>query len=491
MKDWKREVFFWTLVVLFLITAPVIILNAKGYRFDTNRGVFVHSGTITFKSNPQTVDIKINNEPFEARRLNIINNSYSLSGLIPGEYNFEISAHDFRPWSKNVKVHSGVASEFWNILLVRNNYEKTDFNTVGIEKFFISPKNNLLAYITTKENDLLVKVLNLENNEIEKELDFLEWQFLEEQKKENIEWSPNNAFLSIPVKRKIQLDEYEYNYFIYDFKAENKINLAEISSKKNIHDARWDPKENNHLFFMDGSDLFRINIKNPQEIVRISSDVSSYNLSETYIYYANDSSLIFKKSLTGEDAPIQITSSFPQSQNSKIATIVAYDDLRIALILENKDFYLRNSGERGDYFRKLGENIEESHFSSDGKKILFWSSNEIYVYFLRDQLSQPVRQENEIQNITRYSEPIKNVQWFSDYEHIIFNSGKFIKIIEIDPRDQLNCMDLVNTQNQNPFVIYNNLLEKLYFIDNKNDTSSLYSINFPEKNIIFGVEVNN
>ena len=52
-------------------------------------------------------------------------------------------------------------------------------------------------------------------------------------------------------------------------------------------------------------------------------------------------------------------------------------------------------------------------------------------------------------------------------------------------------MDLVNTQNQNPFVIYNNLLEKLYFIDNKNDTSSLYSINFPEKNIIFGVEVNN
>ena len=259
MKDWKREVFFWTLVVLFLITAPVIILNAKGYRFDTNRGVFVHSGTITFKSNPQTVDIKINKEPFEARRLNIINNSYSLSGLIPGEYNLEISAHDFRPWSKNVRVHSGVASEFWNILLVRNNYEKTDFDTAGIEKFFISPKNNLLAYTATKENNLLVKILNLENNEIEKELDFPEWQFLEEQKKENIEWSPNNAFLSIPVKRKIQseisnkeilLDEYEYNYFIYDFKAENKINLAEISDKKNIRHVRWDPKENNHLFHL-------------------------------------------------------------------------------------------------------------------------------------------------------------------------------------------------------------------------------------------------
>ena len=96
-----------------------------------------------------------------------------------------------------------------------------------------------------------------------------------------------------------------------------------------------------------------------------------------------------------------------------------------------------------------------------------------------------MRQENEMYNVTRYSEPIKNVQWFKDYEHIIFNSGRWIKIIEIDIRDKANSMDLSNTENKNPFVIYNDSLEKLFFIDKEN----LYSINFPEKNTFFGVEI--
>ena len=70
--------------------------------------------------------------------------------------------------------------------------------------------------------------------------------------------------------------------------------------------------------------------------------------------------------------------------------VVVYDDLRIALILENKDFYIFNKGDYGDYFRKLADDIEEAHFSDDGKRILFWSNNEISVYFLREQLSQPI-----------------------------------------------------------------------------------------------------
>jgi hypothetical protein len=50
-------------------------------------------------------------------------------------------------------------------------------------------------------------------------------------------------------------------------------------------------------------------------------------------------------------------------------------------------------------------------------------------------------------------------------------------------------MDLENAQNPNPFVIYNASLEKLFFIDSKDETTSLYSIDFPEKITIFGVEV--
>ena len=218
-------------------------------------------------------------------------------------------------------------------------------------------------------------------------------------------------------------------------------------------------------------------------------DVSSYDLSGSYVYYAKDAGLLFKNNLDGQAEPVQLTSNLPWGDNHTISKMVIYNDSRIALILENKDFYIFNEGEHDNYFRKLADNIEETHFSDDGKKVLFWSNNEVSVYFLRDQLSQPIRHEDEMYNVTRYSEPIKNVQWFKDYEHIIFNSGRWIKIIEIDIRDQANSMDLINTENKNPFVIYNNPLEKLYFIDTKNELSNLYSIDFPEKVTIFGVEV--
>jgi len=484
MDKWKRTIFFWVLVLLFLITVPTIILNAKGYRFDKNRGVFVHSGTITFKSNPQAVEVKVDDEIFESKKLNRINNSLNLSGIIPGEHTLKISADGFQSWGKKINIHSGVATEFWNVLLVRNNYEKINLNASGIEKFFISPKNDLLAYIVNSNKDLGIKILNLETDLVEQEFNFTDWEFIDDAKKENIEWSPDNSFLSIPVKRQVETS-YEYSYFIYDFEKETNLNLPELLDKKDINDVRWDPKDNGFLFFLEGNTLFRVNIKNPKEIILIADNVSSYDLSGSYVHYAKDSGLLFRNNLNGSGDPFQITSNSPWGEDFKVSRIAIYDEGRIAIILNNKDFYIFNEGEHGDYFRKLADDIEEAHFSNDGKKILFWSNNEIFVYFLRDQFSQPIRQEDEMYTITRYSEPIKNVQWFKDYEHIIFNSGSWIKIIEIDIRDRANSMDLVNTKNKNPFVIYNNSLEKLYFID----TSNLYSLDFPEKTTIFGVEI--
>ena len=269
------------------------------------------------------------------------------------------------------------------------------------------------------------------------------------------------------------------------FENETNLNLAELLDKKYISDVRWDPGDNGFLFFLENNALFRVNIKNPKEIISIADNVSSYDLSGSHIYYAKDSGLLFRNNLAGNGDSFQISSNSPWEENLKVSRMIIYDEDRIAIILDNKDFYIFNKGEYGDYFRKLADDINGMHFSDDGKKILFWSNNEISVYFLRDQLSQPIRQEDEMYTVTRYSEPIKNVQWFKDYEHIIFNSGRWVKIIEIDIRDRANSMDLANTENENPFVIYNNSLEKLYFVD----TGNLYSIDFPEKTTIFGVEI--
>lgn len=494
MRKWKRTLFFWILVLLFLITAPLIILHAKGYRFDTQRGVFVYSGAITFKSNPQAVKISLNGKVTNSTRISILNNVYSAVGLLPQKYSIKIFAPGFDTWSKRVNVHSGLSTEFWNILLVRKKYQQFNNNTPKISKFFFSPKNNFLAYTQNSNQGFLTKILKITNQTTVSSLNFIGWKLASNSKQENIEWSPNELFISLPVQKKtIFSNKYSekphYAYLIANLANKTFFNLNKFVKKRSLEKIRWDPVNKNYLFFLSRKKLYRVNITKPASLTKIASNISSYDISQTGVYYVQrPNNLVFKINLDGKSTPIQITNYFPDSNNIFISNLIAYDNSRIVLLSKNRNLYIYNQGEHRTYFKKLGQKIRSVSFSNDGKKLLFWSQNEILVYFLHDWKVQPIRQENELENITRYSEKIKNVQWFKDYEHIIFSVGNTIKIIELDPRDHKNCMDIIKSNSKNPLVTYNGFLEKLYFTNlQDNDQATLTSIAFPEKIPFLGI----
>lgn len=172
MSKTKRAIFFWSLAAIFLITAPVVVLHAHGYRFDFTRGVFVYSGTITFKTNPPNVDITLNGKLNESKKLDRINSSYNVSGLLPGYYTIEISAPGFQTWKKAADVHSGLSSEFWNVVLARKVYEQTDYAIPKINKFFTSPGNKYLAFSEQQDDTLMVKILNINDKTVENSFSF-------------------------------------------------------------------------------------------------------------------------------------------------------------------------------------------------------------------------------------------------------------------------------------------------------------------------------
>ena len=488
MEKIKRSLFFWLLAILFFIAGPAVILYSQGYRFDFRKGIFVHSGTITFKANPQNFNVKINGKPSNSQQLNRINSSFNVQGLLPGDYEIGLEKDGFQSWSKKTVVHSGVASEFWNILLVRGNYEKTEYDTSGAEKFYISPKSDYAAYEKKTDSGLEINLFNISSEKNDSSYNFPDWNFIEDARKENIEWSPDQAYISVPVEKKADNGLEEYNYFIVDVDGETSFNLGEFSNLKELSGVRWDPKEKGYLFFRSGSSLYRLNARDNLDIVKISDDVLSFDLSKTDLYFIKSpNNLAYKTATDGKSEFQQITSGFPDENNPEIHRIITYDDDRIAFISRHEDLFVYNKGEYDTYFKKLGEGVKGVHFSDDGKKLLFWTKNEISVYFTQDWDVQPIRSENDLTNVTRYSDEIKNVQWFKDYEHIIFSTGKYVKIIELDPRDHRTCMDLLTTAVENPFIIYNNYLEKMYFVDAKDDSTIIYSIDFPEPTPILGI----
>jgi len=501
MEKIHRAIFFWTLTLIFVIITPAIVLYARGFRFDFNRGVFVHSGTISIQSNPQEVEISINGKESDSKTLNQINKSYNISGLIPDTYDLSVSADGYQTWSKKVEVHSGQASEFWNIVLAKNDYAKTAYDTPGIGKFFISPKNKNIIYTRENEGGLDTDISNIQTKQPTGTFNFPGWRFIAESRRENIEWSPDEDYIAVPVEKTVLEntgsetssgskngeETIQYVYFILDPNKNTSFNLNDLLGNSDINYVRWDPKDKNYLFYLSNNALYRTNINNIPDTVTIAQDVSSFDLSRTNVYYARmPHELVYKTNLDGSGEPIQLTSDFPEGITRNFR-LVAYDDTRIAFLTQNKDLYIFNNGEFDLYSKKLGAGIEGLQFSDDGKKLLYWTKNAMSVYYLRNWNVAPLRSENSIEDITRYSDEIRNIQWSKDYEHIIFSIGSQIKIIELDPTDHRNSMDLLKTASDLPLAGYDHAQERLYFVDTQDSSTNLFSIVFPEPTPILGL----
>jgi len=464
----------------------------------------VHSGTISLKSNPLGFDVSLNGKVDDSKNLNRINNSYNINGLIPGEYEIKISAAGFNSWTKKTNVHSGLSSEFWNVILTRTNYEVTSYpETEGSQKFYISPKDKIIAMSRDVNDGLHVDLFDIGSGQTSSSFFFSDEHMISEEKKENIEWSPQQDYLMVPLektaireivsskkpvgKSRGKTVEIINDYQIINISDGTISNLNQFFEKDTIKNVRWDPQDKDYVFFMENENLYRASIRNKEDLNMISDGILGFDLSKTAIYYLKKpNNLVFKTTLDGKGNHDQITKVFPE-EGKTIVKFIAYDDGRMTFLDSEKNLYAYNQGDLQTYFKKIGTDIEGSHFSDDGKKLLFWSNNEISVYFVRIWEVEPTRSEDEIQNITRYAEKISNVQWSKDYEHIIFNTGRYVKIIELDPRDHRNCLDLIALNSENPFIRYDSYLEKMFFIDEKSGTRYLNSIIFPEPTPLLGI----
>ena len=475
-----KAIFFWTLVVLFWVTAALIIGYAFGYSFSFEKGIFIYTGSITLKTTPQNVDVYINGVLTPSMTLSRLNNSYHFGGIRPGSYLLEVKAPGYQTWSKKVVVHSGISTEFWNVVLTQNSYAREDYDTPGIEKFFISPRKNLAAFSQQVDNNFFVKIFDPGTLEMTQVFGSSDYTFTSDTK-ENIEWSPEAEKFIIPA---IANSDGQKNYFIASVdNSKNIVNIKDLTGQGNLSHVRWDPKSKDVLFYMSDDNLWRMDLNSPNDRKQVASHIASYDLSQKSLYYFQlPEGIVYKTSFDGSDTPEQLTTSAPDNMTDPTYQIIAYDDDRIVMLNSSHDLYMFNKGEEDTYFQELSANALGSQFSDDGKKLLLWNDHEISVYFVRKWEVQPVREENELMPITSSSDPIENVQWYRDYEHVLFTSDNKVKFIEIDNRDNRNMVDILSLNDSTTLLVDNFSDNKLYYTE-KNDQgqNSLHAIYFPEQ----------
>ena len=85
---------------------------------------------------------------------------------------------------------------------------------------------------------------------------------------------------------------------------------------------------------------------------------------------------------------------------------------------------------------------EREMTSPDGEKYLTFDNHEIWVKWLRDSGSQPFKKTGDNELITRFAQPVKDVQWHRGSSHVIADVGGILEFIEIDTRGGINIFEI-------------------------------------------------
>jgi len=174
---------------------------------------------------------------------------------------------------------------------------------------------------------------------------------------------------------------------------------------------------------------------------------------ETEIYSVKAPSYILYKTIPGQSAGEQISVLPLASQKYQIFVSPIKN---IAALGNNGDFYLLNNETKS--FELISQNIQGAQFSDDGKKLLYFTSSELWVYYLD-------RSRDNKELITRLSQRIKKAVWYGKTnEHLVFLAGEMIKITELDSRNERNTFNLASLENASD-ISYNPQDAKLYLVD--------------------------
>lgn len=106
--------------------------------------------------------------------------------------------------------------------------------------------------------------------------------------------------------------------------------------------------------------------------------------------------------------------------------------------IENKILYKRLNDKEKEV---LATNVIGFSLAEDNKKIAWWNSSELWVYWLDDMNYQPYHKKGDKEVVVKLSTSIKNITWFKDSDHLVIETNTNIyKIVEIDDRGGINIV---------------------------------------------------
>lgn len=468
MTKKQKGILFLSLLLLFVIIAPLVILYSQGYRFDLENKKIVKTGGLFLKIQPPGVTVYLNHILY--KKTNLVFDSLFIGNLAPKKYHILVKKEGYQNWEKELPVSEMMVTEAKNIHLFKKEYN-SKLLSQNIKKIFVSPdKNFLLLEKTDNDSGWSLWLFDLSSGEEKKLLSAQDLLLESSPKKEKI--LLKDLILSNDSRKAILIVENKkqsLHYFLLNINHNNQ--FIELPLQKyEISKIFFNPQNPEEILFMTKSEQKNLFLLDQNfkiyPIKTFISDIKVLDLEpfQDSIYLLASNGLAYKTFLSGSS--LQLTSVLNlQPKNidfSKHYQIFVLEPQNVFLLEDQTLYYLNPQKYK---FQLVAKNIDRFVISPNYNLVAFSWQNKIFLYYLKDCLDQPKAFQWERIKLIELPENILNIDWF-DNSYIIYSTPNGIYVTETDFRDNRNIYTITNFSPQQFFWEKNS--KDLFFVSKNN-----------------------
>ena len=453
MTKKQRSFLFFLMLFLFFAIGPSIVLYSQGYRIDFENKKVVQTGAFYFMITPKSVRIEIDSISDKKTRIAstdfLFGTSY-VENLLPGRYKVKILKQGYHDWEKILEINERMATEIKNVTLIPENPE-FEILKDNVENFFFMPDNNKIIFQKSENNDWKLSLYEIKNglektlvssNEISREEIILSDLIFSDKS--------NRIIMKIEVHEKTE-------YYLLYLEEKNKPAFLDLGNK--AEKVSFHPQKEKEILFQERDSLLSYNYETKKSDI-IVDNIIAYSPSP--LYWLSKDGFVFRNL----ENPKRLNKYFLEIKEEKNYEI-HIPNLYEIMIKEDSVFYLFDK--ESEKFKEVFHSSYKPFTSPDFQKMVHFTDNELRIFFLEDIRDQPARQYKENVFLTRFSDKIREVDWYTSH-YLIFTFENEIKITEINNSDHLNIVTLIKIEK--PQIFFNLSNQKLYILsENKFFTS--------------------
>lgn len=409
MQRPDRGILFILFLLIFLLSAPLVVLYTAGYRYHFATGKIVQTGVISLTSYPRNATVSIDGIVMNKRTPAVIDN------VLPGEHRVRLEREGFFPWERTLTVRSRETSFVTDAGLFLTS-TPSPLTEADILFFSASPDGTDLAYMARTEEWDELRAFHTEDGE-----ELLLARFPAESTAfDTIAWSADAS--------RIMLSEMNgVNSLVMNIVSGQSLSLDGLIA--DIERTWWDSEKGDVLFIETNENLFSLHVPSERITLIPSGAIAARTLGNEFILAeAIDGRVVISETI-GDHAKILAylpLGNYAFRHTPSDDLVMLEDTLRERIILIDTH--------SNDQPILLNQIATLWKWELDGERLLYSDGFDLHIY-------DAPRHTDE--TLTRLSHGITGISWHPRANTVLFSQRDHISGLDIERTDDAILTELV------------------------------------------------